>query len=221
MLRLHQLGTQSNKSRDHCADRYEERNLLSCRSNFMAIMLYFPLMFFVAFVVSSGPANAGSMNFDVNILEQSDVRNALVEEYGRQAATHPEDATVRGNLGWLLLLNSLDRSDKLCRLYRFDTCTRFQEARQDLEVAVRLDPDNYQWQTRLGQAWPAIYGDNALAFYRRALELIPDEVTLRKGPIADFDLFIEKGWKPSKSKFLRKWFEWQWSRAQFESSSPE
>jgi tetratricopeptide (TPR) repeat protein len=64
-----------------------------------------------------------------------------------------------------------------------------------------LAPDNFAWNLNLGHAY-LLQGDRETAhgWYEKTIPLIPDESSLETGPLADFDLFIERGWQVEASQ---------------------
>ena len=118
-------------------------------------------------------------------------KSRSVEDYRREAIeSEPESADTNGELGWLRI-----------------TQGRFDEALPYATKAHTLDPDNYAWVLNLGHAHLLI-GDRQTArgYYEKTIPLISDEVVLASGPLADFDLFIEKGWQVEACREEAAWF---------------
>ena len=82
------------------------------------------------------------------------------------------------------------------------------DARPNCQKAVDLDQFNYTAQAYLGHTW-LLQGDTTAAqeWYKKTLPNIPGEYALKDGPLADFDLFIGKGWQVDESRRARQWFE--------------
>lgn len=117
----------------------------------------------------------------------------------RQAtARAPRDAAAWGNLGWYLILQG-----------------DFPGARGASTKARELAPDRFEWAFNLGHTY-LLQGDRktAHAWYERGLALLPDDAELRSGPLADFDLFIARGWQIEASRGERAWLEAGWQTRQ-------
>jgi tetratricopeptide (TPR) repeat protein len=103
----------------------------------------------------------------------------------------PNHIEANGSLGWLFILEG-----------------RFQEALPFVQKAYELDVKNYAWTLNLGHVY-LLKGDaqTAQTYYDKAISLIPDEKALETGPLADFDIFIEKGWQVEKCQKTKDWFK--------------
>ena len=101
------------------------------------------------------------------------------DDYREVAKLAPDDADAQGALGWSLI-----------RL------GRFAEARAPTEQAHRLAPTDVNWTIKLGHTY-LLAGDPAGAqpYYDASIAQIPDAAALTRGPVADFELFIAKGWQ--------------------------
>jgi len=101
------------------------------------------------------------------------------DDYREAAKLAPDDADAQGALGWSLI-----------RL------GRFAEARAPTEQAHRLAPTDVNWTIKLGHTY-LLAGDPAGArpYYDASIAQIPDAAALARGPVADFELFIAKGWQ--------------------------
>ena len=110
----------------------------------------------------------------------------------------PSLADAWGNRGWYLILLG-----------------RWREAQEVTARARALDPNYFAWTINLGHAY-LLQGNREQAqyWYRRALTLVPDEASLRSGPLADFDLFIERGWQVAAARAERDWFVTGWAEWQ-------
>jgi tetratricopeptide (TPR) repeat protein len=82
------------------------------------------------------------------------------------------------------------------------------EARAACERGVALDVTNWAATVNLGHTF-LLVGDRKRAqnWYQKTLPFIDTEGDLNDGPLADFDIFIGKGWQVSASKDARTWFE--------------
>jgi len=101
------------------------------------------------------------------------------DDYREAAKLTPDDADAHGALGWALI-----------RL------GRFAEARAPTEQAHRLAATDMDWTLNLGHTY-LLAGDPAGArpYYDASIAQIPDADVLAQGPVADFELFIAKGWQ--------------------------
>ncbi|WP_295427335.1 tetratricopeptide repeat protein [uncultured Thiodictyon sp.] len=101
------------------------------------------------------------------------------DDYREAAKLTPDAADGQGALGWALI-----------RL------GRFAEARAPAEQAHRLAPTDVNWTINLGHTY-LLAGDPAAArpYYDASIAQIPDAAALARGPVADFELFIAKGWQ--------------------------
>ncbi len=89
------------------------------------------------------------------------------------------------------------------------------QARPNCERSLALDETNWPGRVNLGHTW-LLAGDAAAAqpYYRDTVWRVGTEEELRDGPVADFDIFIGKGWEVSASKTAKAWFQTQWPRWQ-------
>jgi tetratricopeptide (TPR) repeat protein len=83
---------------------------------------------------------------------------------------------------------------------------KFDEARSVIEKAYQMEPQNVSLITNLGHTY-LLKGDRQTArrYYQEALPLIPDEASFKKGPIAEFEFFIENGWQVKACRSELKW----------------
>jgi TPR repeat protein/CHAT domain-containing protein len=127
----------------------------------------------------------GGMYYLGEGVTQNDVEAA---KWFRKAAEQGH-ADAYGSLGWLLT-----------------TQGKFDEAQSLTEKAHQMNPQIFAWTINLGHIY-LLKGDRQTArrYYQEALPLIPDEASFEQGPIADFELFIEKGWQV---KACRSELEW-------------
>lgn len=118
--------------------------------------------------------------------EKLDLAIADMRQVNRLA---PELAQAYGNLGWYLILQG-----------------RFEEAKEACQEAYEFDKENYAWTVNLGHAYLLSKDENtAHKYYERTLELLKNAVDLTKGPVADFELFIQKNWQVAASKREKNW----------------
>ena len=89
---------------------------------------------------------------------------------------------------------------------------RWDEAREVTAQAQALAPDSYESSVNLGHTY-LLQGDQETAhrWYRYSLPLIPDEESLLAGPVADFELFIERGWRVTAAQKERDWLHRAWA----------
>jgi len=83
---------------------------------------------------------------------------------------------------------------------------KFDEAQSVTEKAHEMESHNFAWIINLGHTY-LLKGNRKTArrYYQKALLLISDETSFEQGPIADFELFIKKGWQV---KACRSELEW-------------
>jgi CHAT domain-containing protein/Flp pilus assembly protein TadD len=121
-----------------------------------------------------------------------------VEELQEVNRLAPDRADAWGNRGRYLILLG-----------------RFEEARPPTEKAQALDPASFAWTVNLGHTYLLLgERESTRAWYRKTIPLIPDEAALQAGPLADFDLFIARGWAPQTAREERAWVEQAWQEWQ-------
>ncbi len=115
---------------------------------------------------------------------------AAIADLRRITELEPEHGAAWNNLGWSLILAG-----------------QRDQARAALEQAVELDPGGMAPAVNLGHAY-LLTGDTDGAYrhYRETLPLIPDRAAL-DAVLADFDLFVERGWRVTASREARAWME--------------
>jgi CHAT domain-containing protein/tetratricopeptide (TPR) repeat protein len=103
----------------------------------------------------------------------------------------PDLADGWGNLGWVLILEG-----------------KLAEARRVTEKARSIDPDAYALTVNLGHTY-LLQGDRNTAheWYAKTIPLIPDEESLKAGPLANFDLFVTHDWQVEAVRAERAWLE--------------
>jgi tetratricopeptide (TPR) repeat protein len=117
--------------------------------------------------------------------------DAAIADLRRVTELAPDFAEAWGVLGWYLILQG-----------------DFPAAQVATAKAQVLAPDKYAWTVNLGHTY-LLQGDRQTAhdWYQKALPLITDEEELKSGPLADFDLFIERGWQVETSREERAWLD--------------
>jgi CHAT domain-containing protein/Tfp pilus assembly protein PilF len=141
----------------------------------------------------------------------------LVAQYGRATALQGLGRLPEA-IGAFNKLTSL--APKVAGLWN-DLCwtlilaNRPLEARPACSSAVTLDEASWAARVNLGHTW-LLVGDAGTArqHYRDALWRIPNEASLRSGPLADFDVFIGRGWHRESSTAEQTWFQTEWPRWQ-------
>ena len=102
-----------------------------------------------------------------------------IADYRQVIALAPDNVDAYGSLGWLLLLEG-----------------RFEEARTMTQKAHELDPGAFAWAINLGHLYLLTgEGETARRYYLQGLDYIETDQQLEEGPVADFKLFMEKGWQ--------------------------
>jgi TPR repeat protein len=129
--------------------------------------------------------NLGLMYDDGTGVTKNDIEAA---KWYRKAAEQGH-AGAYGNWGWLLI-----------------TQGKFDDAQNVTEKAHQMEPQNFAWTINFGHTY-LLKGDRKTArrYYQEALPLIPDEASFEQGPIADFELFIEKGWQVKACRSELDW----------------
>lgn len=122
-------------------------------------------------------------------------------DYRKVIELAPAFADAHGRLGWLLI-----------------TQGRFDEARPFAQKAHELDPESYDWAVVLGHVY-LLTGDRRTAreYYEKTIALLPDEDALTSGPLADFDLFIAKGWQVEACREEAAWFRQRFAEKKAEA----
>jgi CHAT domain-containing protein len=166
-----------------------------------------------------------------NALKAKDPSRAL-RLLDRQLAAKRDDGIAHQLRG--AALAALDRLDEAASAYRRATAVAPNmsanwnglcwalilangsvEARLACEKAVALDANDWAARVNLGHTF-LLVGDAAMAqqHYREVLWRINTDKQLSEGPIADFDIFIAKGWQLQSSNAAKAWFQIQWPRWQ-------
>ncbi|MCB4361422.1 CHAT domain-containing protein [Quatrionicoccus australiensis] len=85
------------------------------------------------------------------------------------------------------------------------------EAQSACEKAASLDPTNWPALVNLGHTF-LLQGDakSAQGWYQMALLYIDSDRAFENGPLADFNTFIDKGWKVRECRQARTWFMQAW-----------
>jgi CHAT domain-containing protein/tetratricopeptide (TPR) repeat protein len=153
----------------------------------------------------------------------------LVEQH---LGEHPKDADGYGlkadalqELGRIALAVEASREATILNPGKFEHWNRLcwyqilahqpLRARPACEQARVVDPANWMAIVNLGHTW-LLTGDaeTAQRYYRDTVWRVPDEAALNSGPLADFHLFLSKGWQPRAALASEKWFERTWPQWQ-------
>ena len=131
---------------------------------------------------------------------RKEVRQAEAD-YRKVVSLYPALSVPVGSLGWLLI-----------------TQGRFDEAMPFARKAHELDPESYAWAVNPGHLY-LLTGDRKTAreYYEKSIALLPDEAALKSGPLADFQLFIAKGWEVKACKEEAAWFRKRFAEKQAET----
>lgn len=103
----------------------------------------------------------------------------------------PDVADYWGNLGWFQISNG-----------------KFAEGQKASEKALTLNPESMAWMVNLGHSY-LLQGNKQAAYryYEKTLPLIENEQSFQQGPLADFDLFINRGWKVNAARKAKVWMQ--------------
>jgi tetratricopeptide (TPR) repeat protein len=118
--------------------------------------------------------------------------------YSRAIQADPKDASAWTSRCWARIMGQ----------------SRIQ-ARGDCEKSLELDPSRWDARVSLGHTY-LLQGDVDAAqdLYRDALWRIETDKQLNEGPLADFLMFIQRGWQVRQAQRSRHWFQEQWPRWQ-------
>lgn len=118
-----------------------------------------------------------------------DQYDLAIEDCRKIIEIFPDFASGYGNAGWYHLLHG-DIDGSL----------------EYLEKAKELDPEVMSWTVNLGH-YHLLKGnpEKAHAYYDQTLKLIETVVEFEEGPVADFDIFIKKGWQTNAIKKEKEW----------------
>jgi Tfp pilus assembly protein PilF len=140
-------------------------------------------------ILERDPQQIEAYEARASLYEKQKRSELAMADYRKIIALDPKHTGAQGNLGWLLILDN-----------------RFDEAREATEKAHALAPDDYAWLFNLGHlALFAGQQEQARTYYRQALERIPSTEGFEQSIVADFDLFIQKGWQVEKIKQALAW----------------
>ncbi|SFN73117.1 Tetratricopeptide repeat-containing protein [Formivibrio citricus] len=134
------------------------------------------------------PEDAKLIRWKGNFLGESGRLKEAISAYRRSIELAPDDHAAWNGLCW----RQIQSQQPL-------------EARPACERSVSLKKD-YANTVNLGHTY-LLSGDteNAYRWYRETLGLIESEKELKEGPLADFDLFIQKSWQVEESRKARLW----------------
>ena len=116
-------------------------------------------------------------------------RDQALADARRATELAPEDTHNWNSLCWVHLLLG-----------------EFPSARAACEKSVNLEARVYN-QINLGHTW-LLGGHSAEAqrWYAKSISFIDDERSLKDGPLRDFEIFIERGWRVEASRQAHAWF---------------
>ena len=128
------------------------------------------------------------------VLRELDRNDEAIAAYRKATELAPENSNGWTGLCWTKILHN-----------------QAQDARPNCRKAVDLAPTHYATLVNFGHTW-LLQGDAKAAqeWYQKTLPYIPSEDDLKNGPLADFDLFISKGWQVDASRHARAWFTQSW-----------
>ncbi len=149
-------------------------------------------------VLASVPTLVSALHDRAGCYVRTGQREAAVTDYREVIRHWPGDADSLGALGWSLIVLG-----------------RFAEAQEVTRKAHQLEPLIDAWALNLGHTY-LLQGnpDQAREYYRKALELIAGDERFREGPLADFDLFVNKGWSTALVERERQWMQSEYPRYQ-------
>lgn len=149
-------------------------------------------------VITLDPSNAGAHIMRGLILAERNQGAEAEADFRKVVSQAREFADAQGSLAWLLI-----------------TQGRFAEALSNARKAHELDPESYATAVNLGHVY-LLTGDRQTAdeYYEKTVALLPDEAALTSGPLADFKLFIKKGWQPKACKEEAAWFRKRFAQKQ-------
>ncbi|KOR31787.1 hypothetical protein TI05_11415, partial [Achromatium sp. WMS3] len=119
--------------------------------------------------------------------------DAAIADSRQALKLDPNNSDILGNLGWYLILKG-----------------DFAAAQDTTLKAQALAPQEMAWTVNLAHTY-LLQGDKKTAqqWYTKSIQLLPDKETLESGPLADFDLFISKGWQVKTIQNIRTWYQQQ------------
>ena len=150
-------------------------------------------------VIELNPEHAGAYWNRAEIYGQQEQYALAISDLSKVNLLAPDFPSAYGNLGWFLILQG-----------------KFDEARKPCQKAYELEPKNFAWAVNLGHTY-LLTGDNTKArqYYEKTLKLLESEEQFQEGPVADFELFIKKGWQVEASRQ-----ELEWMKGEFKKIDP-
>ncbi len=131
-------------------------------------------------IIDLDPGNVDAYWYRANLYGYSQKFELAISDYRKVNVLDPNVPGAFGNLGWYLILQG-----------------KLEEAKAPLKRAHEMEPHVYAWPVNLGHIF-LLSGDEVKArkYYEKLLTLLNSEEEFENGPIADFKLFINKGWNP-------------------------
>ncbi len=140
-------------------------------------------------IIEQDPEHVQAYQQRLKIFYQQKNYLATVADNKTLIELQPYDDSWYGNLSWSLIL-----------------LQRPVQARGYAQKAHELAPLSFSWLVNLGHTY-LLSGDNATAkrYYRQSIALLTTEKQLQKGAIADFDVFVDKGWQVDNVTQMKTW----------------
>ncbi len=128
---------------------------------------------------------------EARLLGELGHRGEAIDVLHEMVEGDPGNAEAWGNMGWVLILDG-----------------QFVQGEEASQQAFDLDPNSMAWNVNLGHVY-LLQGEDesAYSWYKRALPLIQNDEMLDSGPLADFDIFLNNGWRPEAIRAAKAWFE--------------
>jgi len=144
-------------------------------------------------IIKREPDNAKVWYYLADSYDSQEKLDQAEKAYRQAISLAPHNANVYGGLGWLLIKQG-----------------RLKAAKSPTLKAIKLDPYSISWIINLGHIY--LFEGNkeqAKKQYLEGLALINDEENYTQGIVADFKLFIKKGWHVDACKQMLIWEEKQ------------
>lgn len=135
--------------------------------------------------------HANALFYRARIFHNQNRYDLAILDYARVIELKPEFSSAHGWLGRLLLMKG-----------------EFLEARQFCQKAYDLSPKNFQFAANLGHTY-FLTSDvkTARKYYRKSVERITSREELKRGPLRDFEIFMDKGWQVEACRLEMEVFE--------------